>query len=161
MRKPTSLIFLFVSLLILNSCSPTKNMGMSNMVATMQVDEPIPGVCNNDRVLAILPFPGNGQIKAVAPMTDKEIQVQLNSSVDFLKSNPNYNGKGMVGLIINCKNEMVRCQIDNKTVSPELDEQIIAVFSKLKQWKSGSINGEAIDTSVLYSFTIDDGKISL
>ena len=46
-----------IALSFLYSCSNTKNGSMRNMIATMQVDEPIPGVCDNSRVIAILPFP--------------------------------------------------------------------------------------------------------
>ena len=150
-----------ITLTLLVACSTTKNSTMNNMVATMQVDEPIPGVCNNSRVIAILPFPGNGQVKAEAPLTDEEITKKLNSEVDFLKDKPDYKDKGMVNLIVNCEGEMVRCQIDNKTQNPELDKQIVAVFAKMKDWKAGSIDGNSVDTSVLYSFEIDNGTISL
>lgn len=132
-----------------------------NMVATMQVDEPIPGVCDNSRVFAILPIKGNGQVEAQAPLTEPEIEAKLNEEVAFLKENPDYNDKGMVGLIVNCKGNMVRCEIDNKTKSPELDDQIVAVFATMKNWKAGTMNGQAVDTSVLYSFQIKDGKITL
>lgn len=127
----------------------------------MQVDEPIPGVCNNSRVVVMLPFPGNGQIKAQAPITDQEIEEQLNTNVSFLNDKPDYTDEGMVNLIINCEGEMVRCQIDNKTKNPDLDNQIVAVFAKLKKWEAGTINGDPVDNCVLYSFKIENGKISL
>ena len=57
--------------------------------------------------------------------------------------------------------KMVSCKIDNETQSPELDEQIVAVFKTFKNWKAGTIHGKAIDTMVLYSFKIKDGRISL
>ena len=131
------------------------------MVARMVVKEPIKGVCDNDNVIAILPFPGNGQIKAQAPMSKEEIMEELNSKVSFLKDKPDYEDKGMVSLIVNCKGELVICKIDNETKSPELDIQIVAVFSELKVWKAGKINNKSVDTLVLYSFTINNGKIFL
>ena len=127
----------------------------------MQVDDPIPGVCDNSRVVAILPIPGNGQEKAKAPMTDQELEELLNSQVVFLQDKTDYNDKGMVHLIVNCKGKMVKCEIDNETKSPELDQQIVAVFSSLKEWQPGSIKGKPLDTSVLYSFTVENGKIIL
>lgn len=150
-----------ITLISLFACSTTKNSSMGNMVATMQVDEPIPGVCDNSKVIAILPFSGNGQIKAQAPLTEEEITEKLNAEVDFLKDKPDYNDMGMVGLIVNCEGKMVRCQIDNKTQSPELDQQIVNIFSKMLDWKAGTINGHPVDTSVLYSFEIKNGVISL
>jgi len=134
---------------------------MGNMIATMQVDNPISGVCDNSNVIAILPFPGNGQIKAKAPFTDEEITKKLNAEVDFLKGSLGYNDKGMVNLIINCKGKMVSCKIDNKTRSPELDQQIVDIFSKMLDWKAGTVNGKPVDTVVLYSFKIENGVILL
>lgn len=142
-------------------CTNTMYSQIGDMVAIMQVDEPIPGVCNNAKVISILPFPGNGQKKAKAPLKDEEITKLLNTEVAFLKDKPAYNDKGMVALIINCKGEMVRCEIDNKTQSPELDQQIVAVFAEMKKWKPGTLKGKAVDTSVLYSFEIKEGVISL
>jgi len=150
-----------IALSIISSCSTTKNTGAKNLIATMQVDEPIPGVCDNSQVIAILPFPGNGQVKAHAPLSDQEIEAQLNANVVFLQGKPDYNDKGMVNLIVNCKGEMVQCKIDNKTQSPELDQQIVAVFNTLKKWKAGTVHGKPVDTSVLYSFEIKDGKVIL
>lgn len=155
------ILFSAIALSILFSCSSTKNSSMGNMIATMQVDEPIPGVCDNSKVIAILPFPGNGQIKAKAPLTEEEIIKNLNTEVDFLKGKTDYNDKGMVNLIINCEGKMVRCQIDNKTQSPELDQQMVNVFSKMVNWKPGTVNGQPVDTTVLYSFEINNGIISL
>jgi hypothetical protein len=134
---------------------------MSSMVARMEVKEPIKGVCDNDNVIAILPFPGNGQVKAQAPKTNAEITQELNLTVNFLKDKPDYEDKGMVNLIVNCKGELVQCYMGNKTKSPELDNQIVAVFAELQTWTAGKINNNSVDTSVLYSFTISKGKIIL
>lgn len=161
MKKTMILFAIILGIAIINSCSTTRTGGMNNMIATMQVDEPIPGVCDNSKVIAILPFPGNGQIKAKAPMTNEEIEEKLNTNVSFLKDKSNYTDKGMVGLIINCEGKMVQCKIDNKTKDPELDKQIVSVFSELKIWQPGTINGNSVDTSVLYSFKIENGKIIL
>ncbi|MEM7656904.1 MAG: hypothetical protein AAF399_12300, partial [Bacteroidota bacterium] len=60
-----------------------------------------------------------------------------------------------------CEGKMVRCQIDNKTQSSELDQQIVDVFSQMTDWKAGTVNGKSVDTSVLYSFEIKNGVISL
>src|ERR1035437_456167 len=135
---------------IISSCATSKkNSSINNMVARMEVKEPINGVCDNANVIAILPISGNGQVKAQAPKTNEEITQELNSKVSFLKDKPDYEDKGMVNLIINCKGELVRCEIDNKTKSPELDKQIVAVFAELKTWTAGKINNNSVDTSVL------------
>lgn len=78
------------------------------MVARMQIKEPIKGVCDNDNVIVILPMPGNGQAKAKAPKTKEEILEDLNSKVSYLHDNPDYEDKGSMNLIVNCKGELVQ-----------------------------------------------------
>ena len=151
---------LVVVLAGLYSCS-SKNTMATNFVARMEVKEPIPGVCNNANVIAILPFPGNGQVKAKPNITEQQIKDKLNKDVQFLKDKPSYNDKGMVSVIVNCKGQMVRCEIDNKTRNPELDSQIVAVFSELTEWSAATIKGQHVDSVVLYSFEIVNGKIIL
>jgi len=168
-NNPTRL-GLIVSISVLFSCSSSKttnnsstisNNSMNNMVAIMEVKEPIEGVCNNEYVLAILPLPGNGQIKAIAPKSKEEISIELNQKVDFLKSNTDIEDKGMVSIIVNCKGEMVQCEMSNKTSSKELDNEVVSVFKELKIWQPGSINKKNVDTVVMYSFTVSKGKITL
>ncbi len=158
-NRLTAICISLIAMVIISSCATTNNSSVKNMVARMEVKEPIKGVCDNANVIAILPFPGNGQVKAKAPKTDEEITLQLNSQVSFLKDKSDYEDKGMVNLIINCKGELVRCTISNKTKSPELDSQIVAVFAEMKKWTAGKINNINVDTVVLYSFTIKNGKI--
>ncbi|HXB39009.1 MAG TPA: hypothetical protein VNZ49_00615 [Bacteroidia bacterium] len=131
----------------------------AQFVATMEIKEPIPGVCDNKAVYAI--FPGfKGQKEAVCPITKEEILKRLNAEVIFLKEKPKHKDKGMINLIVNCKGEVVRCQMDNKTKSKELDKQIEAVFNSLGVWKAGKLDDKDVDTSVLYSFTIKNGVVS-
>lgn len=132
----------------------------AQFVAKMEAKEPIAGVCDMKNI--IVPFPGfKGQDPAVAPLSRKEIENRLNAEVTFLAQNPNYNDKGMIGLIVNCKGKLVQCKMDNKTQSEELDKQIEAVFNSLTEWKPGKLNKKPVDTSNLFSFTITNGKLKL
>lgn len=160
-KKLSTISISLISIFLIISCTTTKHNSLNNMVARMEVKKPIKGVCDNTNVIAILPLPGNGQVTAQAPKTNEELTKELNSEVNFLKDKPDYQDKGMVNLIVNCKGELVRCEIDNKTKSPELDSQIVAVFAKMKKWTAGKVKNNAVDTVVLYSFTIKNGKITL
>lgn len=62
-----------MTLVIISSCASSKNSMVNNMVARMEVKEPISGVCDNANVIAILPLPGNGQVHAQAPKTDAQL----------------------------------------------------------------------------------------
>lgn len=160
--KRCSITFFGLGLLaLLAACGSSKNSSMNDLVARMEVKSPIEGVCDNTNVIAVLPFPGNAQVEAKPAKSEEEIAKELNEKVVFLKDKPDYEDKGMVRLIVNCKGEMVQCAIDNKTQSPELDAQIVAVFASLTGWKAGSVRQKPVDTVVLYSFTIKDGKIIL
>lgn len=131
----------------------------AQFVAKMEVKAPIEGTCNTNEIYTLFPS-FKGQKEAVCPISKDEILKRLNSEVQFLKDHPKYKGKGMIGLIINCKGELVQCKMDNKTGEPELDQQIEAVFNSLKSWKAGKLYGKTVDTSRLYSFKIKKGKVS-
>ncbi|MBL7733602.1 MAG: hypothetical protein JNM88_20700, partial [Chitinophagaceae bacterium] len=57
--------------------------------------------------------------------------------------------------------EVLRCETDNKTKSPELDKQVLAVFASLKTWKPGKLNGKDVDSVVLTSYDIKKGKLTI
>lgn len=150
MKKILSFSFLMFSCLI----------SSAQFVARMEAKEPIPGVCDIKNIVVIFPS-FKGQDKAIPPITREEIQNRLNTEVKFLSLNPTYSDKGMMGLVINCKGVVVQCKMDNKTKSEELDKQIEAVFNSLGEWKPGKLNEKTVDTSNLFSFTIDNGKLIL
>jgi hypothetical protein len=132
----------------------------AQFVARMEAKEQIPGVCHMKNIVVLIPS-FKGQEVAVAPVEIEEIEKRLNAEVKFLAENPTYNDKGMIGLIVNCKGELVQCKMDNKTKSEELDKQIEAVFNSLREWKAGKLNNKPVDTSNLFNFTIENGKLSL
>lgn len=125
----------------------------------MEVKEPIPGLCNANQVYVLFPS-FKGQQEAVCPVSEDAILQRLNSEVKFLIDNPEYDDKGMIGVVINCKGDVVQCKMDNKTKSPELDKQIEDVFNTLGEWKPGKLKRKDVDTSQLFSFVIKDGKVS-
>lgn len=131
----------------------------AQFVARLEIKEDIPGICDKNNVYALFPS-FDGQVEAVCPVTKEEILRKLNSEVQFVKDNPKYDDKGMIGLIINCNGEVVQCKMDNKTKNPELDKQIEAVFNSLGTWKAGTLDGVAVDTSRLFSFKIKNGQFT-
>lgn len=133
----------------------------ASMIAVMEIKEPIEGVCDQDRVISILPFLDKGQVKAIAPKSKLEIQQDLNTTIEFLQSHLDYEDEGMVSLIINCKGELVQSETSKQTQNSELDKQILVVFSELKEWTPGKLNYQAVDTVVLYSFKIENSKVIL
>jgi hypothetical protein len=131
----------------------------AQFVAKMEIKEDILGICDKNEVYALFPS-FKGQEEAVCPIEEDEILKRLNSEVSFLKENPKYKDKGMIGLVINCKGEVVSCKMDNKTKNPELDKQIEKVFNSLGVWKAGKLNGKEVDSSRLFSFNIKNAEFS-
>ena len=142
-------------ILFVTSCSTV----VGQFVAKMEVKEPIEGICNDKEVYALFPS-FKGQTEAECPATKQQILERLNTEVKFIKENPNYDGKGMIGIIINCKGEVVQCKMDNKTKDPELDKQIEEVFNSLGAWKAGKLGKKQVDSSRLFSFKIKKGEFT-
>jgi hypothetical protein len=145
---------LIVLLFPLLACTPVS----AQFVAKLEVKEPIEGVCNDKEVYALFPM-FDGQEEAICPLSKEAVQKRLNAELAYLQENPKHSDGGMVHLLVNCKGEVVSCQMDHKTKSPVLDEQIIAVFKALGNWQPGKLNGKAIDSSNLWSFKIKRGKV--
>ena len=151
MKKTATLFFVLLACVRLSA----------QFIAKMEVKEPIPGTCDTYNIYAI--FPGfTGQTAPVCPMTNADIQKKLDTEIPFLQTHKKFKAKlVMVNCIINCKGELVRCEIDRKSGDDELDKQIVAVFSLLKQWKSGTVSGKDVDCVELFSMHIKKGKITL
>ena len=150
MKTATLLLF------VVGICSSAS----AQFVATMEIKEPIPGLCSDQVVYALIPGL-KGQVPAECALSKEQLNDKLNAEIQFLKVNPKYDDKGMIGLIINCKGKLVQCKMDNKTKSPELDSQIERVFSSIENWTPGKLNKKSVDTSRLFSFTIKNGVLKL
>jgi hypothetical protein len=131
----------------------------AQFVAKMEVKEDIPGICDKNEVYVLFSS-FKGQEEAICPVSKKEILKRINAEVAFLHDHPEYTDKGMIGLIINCKGEVVKCKMDNKTQDAALDIQIEAVFNSLGAWKAGKLNRKEIDSSRLFSFKIKNGQFT-
>ena len=87
--KNNTLLFstiLFVTSVSILSCASSKPKNFSNLVARMEVKEPIQGVCDNSNVIVILPFPNNGQEKAQCPKSKEDLIKELKSGVEAAKA---------------------------------------------------------------------------
>ncbi len=146
--KKTTLLFLF---LIIGYYS------FSQFIIKIKIKEEIPNICNQKEIYVFLKSE-NGQEEPICSVGKDIILEKLNSEVVFLKENSNYNDKGMVNLIINCKGELVLCRLDKKTQSEELDIQIINVFKSLGSWQAGKLYGVEVDTSKLFNFKIANSQ---
>jgi len=132
--------------------------GNSQIIAREVMTEKIEGICNDKEVYVIF---GSlkGQIEPKCSLTTEEIQNLLNEKVMFLKANPKFKGKGMIGVYINCEGKPLKWEIDGKTKSDELDRQLLDIFKTLENWTAGKLNGNTVDARVLISYKIKNGTI--
>lgn len=132
----------------------------AQLIATVEMKEKIEGICNEKEVYSL--FDGfKGQIEPKCSLSKLEIQNLLNEKVTFLKVNPKFKGKGMVGVFINCKGEALNWEISLKTKDQELDQQLLVIFKTLQSWTPGKLDGNNVDCSELISYKITKGMIIL
>jgi len=160
----SKIFILVLGISTLAACTSKKPAAGSHMVARMEVKEPIPGVCDNNNVLALsIMSLMNPEIAtdAQCALSEPQMVKKLNEEVAFLKENPEFNGNGMIGIIVSCRGEAVQVSISNKSSSPELDEQILAVFKTFTSWEAGKYQGKPVDSSQLFSYTIKEGVLTM
>jgi len=143
-----------LSFLVLLSAFGTLASAQS-MVMKMQMKAPVPNICGKD--VYVMMF--EGQEEPVPPLSKKDIEKKLEMSVLFLKDKPAYRDKGTVNIVVNCKGDVVQCQIDTHTKSELLDQQIVAVFQSLGKWNPGKLDGKKVDASKPWSFEVVNGKV--
>ena len=149
MRKPILILLTFII------CSAAS----AQLIATVEMKEPLAGICDNNHVYG-LSSAFKGQVEPVCPISKEELLRRLNT-IPFLKDYPKYKDKCIVSFFINCKGKVVKCAMDNKTHSPELDQQIIGIFNSINgDWKAGKLNGQDMDATQLYGITIKKGTIT-
>jgi hypothetical protein len=126
----------------------------------LDIKESIEGICNEKEVYALFPYLEAAQVLAESPISKSEILKTLNSKVDFLSENKKFKSEGIVSIIINCKGEVVSCEVSKKTTSPKLDNEIERVFNNLGDWKNATYKNKAVDSYQLFYFKVKRGKIS-
>lgn len=132
----------------------------SQILATVEMNEPVEGICNSKKVYAL--FKGfKGQIEPVCPLSKTEVEKLLNENIKFIKENSKFKGKGKVSVFINCKGEALKWEISTSTKNNELDKQILDVFKALQKWTPGTLNEEKVDTNELITYKIKNGVLIL
>jgi hypothetical protein len=130
----------------------------AQLIARVELKQPIAGICDNNNIYAL--FGGfKGQVPPVPPLTREELLARLNSELSFLKANPKFKGKFSINFFINCKGEVVQCEIGISSKEPELDAQVLKIFKELTQWKAGKLDGKEVDASEIFSYKIKKGQV--
>lgn len=143
-------------LILLITISTLSFVTHAQLIAKVEMKEKIEGICDYNNVYGL--FDGwDGQVEPKCSLSKEEMQDKLNE-VQFLKDNPKFKGKGMVGVYINCKGEAINWRISVKT-NKDLDSQLLALFKSFNDWNVGTLNGQKVDCSELISYKIKKGKL--
>lgn len=146
-----TLLTLILSTLILNTKA---------QIAIFNDTKGIPGLCNDTAVYGFLFFPGQHHPKASIGL--KAIEKRLNADLKFLKDHPDYTASKtpQIDILINCKGEALRYEMEPASDNAELDQQIIALFKTFGPWKAGRIKKQQVDSKWRAMLFVRDGKIS-
>jgi hypothetical protein len=132
----------------------------SQLLATVQMKETVEGICDHQKVYGL--YNGfTGQVEPLCSTTKEEMENLLNKNASFLKDNPKFKSKGMVGVYINCEGEPLQWAISVTSKSKELDQQLLETFQTFTDWKPGKLNNEPVDSRELISYEIKKGVIVL
>lgn len=132
----------------------------AQLLMQVQMDDSIEGICDNANVYAL--YDGfDQQIEPECSFTKEQMENILNDKLQFLKDNPKFKSKGMVGVFINCEGTAVQWDIAMKSKSAELDRQVLEIFQTFNEWTAGKLNGKTVDTRELFSYEIKKGVLKL
>lgn len=128
--------------------------------AKVKTAELIKDLCDDKNVYRFF-LSKHDQKIAAAPISKTALAEKLNAEVLFIKDSVTSNAKVWVTTFINCKGELVNCKVQSTINAPEFHEQVSKVFTSLGIWMPGQFKGSNVDTSLLWSFLITNGKFSL
>ncbi len=119
--------------------------------------EQLGGICNPENITArfsIFTYTSSSNKRI------KKIEKELNSKIKSLKTYISLSEERIINLIINCKGEVLKSEIDTKKIQPDIKSEIEDAFKMLRIWKKIKYNGET-DSSILITFKIENGVICL
>lgn len=132
----------------------------AQLIARVEMKENIDGICNQNEVYSL--YGGfDGQIEPKCSLSKQNMEDILNERLLFLKENPKFKSKGMVGVYINCEGRVLQWDVSVKTKSAELDKQILEIFQTFNDWTVGKLNGKGVDTRDLFSYEIKKGVLKI
>jgi hypothetical protein len=102
------------------------------------------------------------EIEPKCSISKQELIEILNDELPFLRSHPDFKGRGMVSVIINCEGKVVGWAEVVKSKSKELNEEILHFLIKQNfDWEAGIYKEESIDSIYSFSYQIVRGKLRL
>ncbi len=153
MKKLSTIVFVLLSLV---GFGQEKSKPRHNNVANMDISENITGLCDTSMIY-LLSVNFGDQKEARATKTETEIQEALRLKFEDVKG---LVYRGQFRVVINCKGEAqfkTRGAIKNKA----MDDEVIAYFKSLGNWKPGLFEGKPVDSAIIYIIRIKEGKVKI
>ncbi len=128
----------------------------------VQLKKVVPEMCVPSKQVFEL-YNGNpDEIEPKCSITKEELIELLNSDLEFLKNNPEFKGRGMISVIINCDGKVIGWAEVVKSRNDELNKEILAyLVLKNFEWEAGQYKEEHIDSVYSFSYQIVRGKLRL
>lgn len=127
----------------------------------VQLKKAAPGMCTPSKQV-IEPYGGNPDEKEPKCSVNKEELTELlNNELAFLKNHPDFKGRGMVSVLINCEGKAIGWAdvVDKNKV---LNQEILAFLIKQDfEWEPGYYKDEAIDCIFSFSYQVVRGVLRL
>lgn len=122
----------------------------------------VPGMCIPSKKVLEL-YNGNpDEIEPKCSMDKEELIANLNDDLKFLKDHPDFKGRGMVSVIINCEGKVIGWAEAVKSKNSELNDEILSYLIQQDfEWKAGQYKEEPIDSVFSFSYQIIRGKLRL
>lgn len=133
--------------------------GRSQIIATVELEEPIEGMCGTTMYALFSGFDAQEQPKC--NLSNEELVKLMNEKIEYLKTNTEAKGKGIMGLYINCEGKVIGASSGLKDSDSELSNQIEKFLLEYGQWTPGVYNGKRVDCSESIAIKIKRGVVSL
>lgn len=134
-------------------------MGHSQLIVTVQLEEPVAGMCGETMYALFSGF--DHQQQPTCHQSKSQLVSLMNEQIEYLKTNPKAKGKGVMSIFINCRGEKIQVSSGLKDKNSELSKQIESFLRENGEWTPGIYNGQKVDCSELISIKIKKGVIYL
>lgn len=121
----------------------------------------VEGMCTPAKDVFELYNGNEGEVEPICSVSKEELIELLNNELSFLKNNPDFKGRGMVSVLINCEGKAIGWA-EVVTKNKELNQEILTFLIKQNfDWEPGYFKDEAIDSLYSFSYQVVRGVLRL